>query len=99
MPEKPYGVHMIGDSQCTISALESRTAILGSFFANQILELESTRSGWVTLVGQDLVVETDREVVMAMGQSGLSDPVFHTPGDFSEEKKQSQEKNSGLAKI
>ena len=44
MPEKPCRVTMIGDYQCTISALESMTAVLGPYFANRILELESTRS-------------------------------------------------------
>ena len=47
MPEKPCRVIMIGDSQCTISALESMTAVLGPYFANRILELESTRNGCV----------------------------------------------------
>jgi hypothetical protein len=40
MPENPCSVTMIGDSQSTISALESVTAVLGPYFANCILELE-----------------------------------------------------------
>ena len=59
------------------------TAVLGPYFANRILELESTRNGWSALIEQDQMIETDREVVMANGESVLVDPVYHTPGELT----------------
>ena len=59
------------------------TAVLGPFFANGILELESTRNGWGALIEHDQMIETDREVVMANGESVLVDPVYHTPGELN----------------
>jgi hypothetical protein len=74
---------MIGDSQCTISALESVTAILGPYFANRILELESTRACWGDLNQDDEMKETPLDVVLNEDNAILVDPVYHTAGDLN----------------
>jgi hypothetical protein len=74
LPEKPCMVTMIGDSQCTISALESMMAIFGPYFANRILDLESTRAGWGDLNQDAEMKDTSLDIV---------DPVYHTAGDLN----------------
>ncbi|MCP4995043.1 MAG: hypothetical protein GY934_14860, partial [Gammaproteobacteria bacterium] len=83
LPEKPCRVTMIGDSQCTISALESITAILGPYFANRILELESTRNGWGILSTNSEMLETPLETTLASNAPIMVDPVYHTAGELN----------------
>ena len=83
LPEKPCRVTMIGDSQCTISALESVTAILGPYFANRILELESTRNGWGVLNTDSEMIETPLRTILANNDTIMVDPVYHTAGELN----------------
>ena len=83
LPEKPCRVTMIGDSECTISVLESVTAVLGPYFANRILELESTRNGWGDLNQDAEMKETPLDIVLAENNATLVDPVYYTTGDLN----------------
>ena len=83
LPVKPCRISMFGDSQCTISALESVTAVLGPYFANRILELESTRNGWGTMNLDNEMKETPLKLVLAENDHVLVDPVYHTAGDLN----------------
>ena len=74
---------MIGDSQCTISALESLTAILGPYFANRILELESTRNGWGIGNTNPEMQETPVETTLGDNDTIMVDPVYHTAGELN----------------
>ena len=46
MPVKPAKVTMIGDSQCTISALESQTGTLQAYMAYRVGEIHDTFDTW-----------------------------------------------------
>ena len=74
---------MIGDSQCTISALESVTAILGPYFANRILELESTINGWGVLNTDSEMIETPLKTILANNDTIMVDPIYHTAGELN----------------
>ena len=51
LPVKPCRVTMIGDSECTISALDSPTASLAAYFANRLNEVEDNIKKWGTSTG------------------------------------------------
>ena len=42
--KKTCWISMIGHSQCTVSASQSVTTVLGPYFANMILEIKTTRN-------------------------------------------------------
>ena len=46
LSEKPSRLTIIGDSQCTISTVESNSASLAAYFANRVSEFDDTVKAW-----------------------------------------------------
>ena len=80
MPEKPCRITMIGDSECTIAALENQTANLASYFANRIMEVEDKMKSWgVKVPEENCLLDTEEEILMGDYPTEV-DPVFHIAG-------------------
>ena len=66
MPVKPCRVTMIGDSECTISALDSPTASLAAYFANRLIEVEDNIKKWGAGTDTDEMKETEEEILSVL---------------------------------
>lgn len=81
--EKPARITLIGDSECTISAYESRTASLAPYFSNRINEVEDKIQLWGRKYDQDEMEETDMDTLLDLDGDTLIDNLFHTPGPLN----------------
>ena len=79
----PARITMIGDAEATISAYKSRTASLSPYFGNRIVESEERIVTWGEKLEQEVMVETEIEVLLDMNRKPLVDFLFHTPGPLN----------------
>jgi hypothetical protein len=86
VPSPPWGTYrvtMIGDTQYAFSALEGVMAVSGPHFANRILELESTRTGWGELNQDAEMEETPFDIVLTEDNVVLVDLIYLAAGDLN----------------
>ena len=83
LKEKPCRVTMIGDSECTISALESVTNSLAPYFSNRINEAEEKINSWGKSMDMEVMEETELENLSCSSNSVLVDKLYHTPGEIN----------------
>ena len=64
MRSKPARITLIGDSECAITATESHTASLSTYFMNRVIEVEDKMREWGVPLKQEKMIETPFEVLM-----------------------------------
>ena len=82
MPEKAKRITIIGDSECTISALDSTTASLAPYFANRICEVEDAFKSWGSLLLEMSAKDECLQDAFEEGET-MIDSVYHTPGSIN----------------
>ena len=59
LPEKPARITCIGDSQCTIAAVEAVNTSLGPYFSNRVMEIEDNMKSWGEQIDSDIMTELE----------------------------------------
>jgi hypothetical protein len=82
MPEKPTRITCIGDSECTISSLDSANSSLGAYFGNRVCELQDYIKEW----GEPLNLDTMEEMDITKNSTKV-DNFFHIAGPLNQADK------------
>ena len=78
IPEQPARVTILGDSEATIAALDSRTASLGQYFGNRTAEIWENVNSWGQMLENNQMTEMEEVEGIT-----LVDKFYHIPGKIN----------------